>query len=323
MNRRAAAPAVAGGGHGDIDRRGRPSFQTAWRPEVLQAAERLLRLGGASAVSRETSWAGGRIRYLEAGAGPALVLLHGAGGGAENWFGVLGQLALERRIIVPDLPGFGLSDPAPLVGPLAAGALPALEAVLEAAHVHEMDLCGTSFGGLLAVRFVQAHPERLRRLALLAPAGLGSEMPRGLRVVALPVLGPLLMQRPTARAIRWELRRLTTTLPLPREREDALVAYLHACARYADRTWFARAIRRFCAPRGQREILGDAELAVLSPPTLLLWGTRDRFFPLAHARRAAQRIPRSILLTLPGVGHSPNWERPAEVAALLAAFFRA
>jgi pimeloyl-ACP methyl ester carboxylesterase len=147
-------------------------------------------------------------------------------------------------------------------------------------------------------------------------------MPVGLRVVGLPLLGPLLMGRPSAVAIRWELRRLTTTLPLPREREDALVAYLHACARCADRTWFARAIRRFCGPRGQREIITDAELTGLRCPTLLLWGTRDRFFPLEHGERAAERIPRSVLVTLAGVGHSPNWERPAEVAALLAAFFQ-
>ncbi len=234
---------------------------------------------------------------------------------------MLGPLARAHRVLVPDLPGFGLSDPAPLDGALSASALPALAAVAAAGQVGRLDLCGTSFGGLVALRFAQAQAGRVRRLALLDTAGLGRRLPGGLRLLALPLLGPALLRRPTRRTIRWELRRLTTSSPLPREREEALVAYLLACARRADRHWFARAIRRFCGPYGQREVLSDAELAGLSPPTLLAWGTRDRFFPVAHAQRAAARIPRSIFVPLPGLGHSPNWERPSQVAALLAAFF--
>ena len=70
-------------------------------------------------------------------------------------------------------------------------------------------------------------------------------------------------------------------------------------------------------------LIGLMCFIILGMVVLVVWGARDRFFPLSHAHRAATLIPRSVLRIIPESGHSPNWERPAEVAALLAGFFRA
>ncbi len=289
---------------------------------MTTAARRLLALGGVTASFRSTGWRGGRLAWLEAGEGPPVLLLHGAGGGAANWFEVMAPLARRHRLIAPDLPGFGLSDATESSGPMSLAALAAVHAVLAAADVGApLDVCGTSYGALVAFRLAQAEPGRVRRLALLDAAGLGREMPGRVRLVALPLLGRVVLARPGERGVRWELRRLVTSTRLPPEREAALVCYITASARACDRRWFARALRRFTTPRGQREILTDNELAGARPPTLVLWGARDRFFPTAHARRAATLIPRSLLRLLPEAGHSPNWERPGAVAALLGGFF--
>lgn len=313
-------------GHGDPGHRGRSASgrrREAARAAVATAARRLLELGGAEATAHTTVWRGGRLAWLEAGAGPPVLLLHGAGGGGANWFEVMAPLARQHRLIAPDLPGFGLSDPTESTGPMSLAALAAVEAVLAAANVQDpLAVCGTSYGALVAFRLAQAEPARVRRLALLDAAGLGREMPRRVRLVALPLLGRVVLARPGERGVRWELRRLVTSTRLAPEREAALVAYITAAARACDRRWFARALRRFTAASGQREILSDDELAAARPPTLVLWGARDRFFPTAHAGRAATLIPRSLLRILPEAGHSPNWERPREVAALLDGFFR-
>lgn len=321
--RRARWPTRTGrGGHGDTGPRGRLSFWgSSARRDVALAAERLLALGHASATFREAEWRGRRITYLEAGTGPALMLVHGAGGGAANWFELIGPLSASHRVIAPDLPGFGLSDAIEAEGPLSGAALPALDAVLAAAGVERFDLCGTSFGGLLAARLTQAAPARVRRLALVDSAGLGREAPRRVRIAALPLLGSAMLSRPGPRGIRWELRALVTSTPLPSERENALVAYLLASARVASRSWFVRALRRFVGAAGQREVLSDAELAGIRQPTLVVWGARDRFFPTSHGRRAAAAIPRAVLRVMPDAGHSPNWERPAELASLVSGFF--
>jgi pimeloyl-ACP methyl ester carboxylesterase len=250
-----------------------------------------------------------------------VLLLHGGSGGGANWFSILASLAGEHRVLAPDLPGFGLSDPAPVVRPLSRAAVPALEAVLVAAGAGQVDLCGTSYGGLLAVRLTQGSPGRVRRLALLDSAGLGREAPPTMRLLTVPGLGRLLLSRPSPRSVRWELRTRMTVLRLPPATEDALVAYLTASAQAGSRAWFAHALRAFAGARGQREVIADAELADLHVPTLIAWGERDAFFPASHARRAAALVPRAVLRVVAGAGHSPNWERPGEVAALLSAFF--
>ncbi|HEX9108610.1 MAG TPA: alpha/beta fold hydrolase, partial [Longimicrobiales bacterium] len=220
LGRRARVPAAAEGGHGDTGHRGRLAFarpaRESARAAVTTAARHLFALGHAEVAFRETRWRGSRLAWLEAGQGRPLLLLHGAGGGAANWFAVMARLARDNRVIAPDLPGFGLSDPLEGEGPLSLAALPAVLAVLDSAGApQELDVCGTSYGGTLAFRLAQARARRVRRLALLEPAGLGREMPRRVRLAALPFLGGAILARPGKRGIRWELRQLTTSLRLP------------------------------------------------------------------------------------------------------------
>ncbi len=63
---------------------------------------------------------GARLRYFTAGEGEPLVLVHGLGGAAANWVELAPALARRRRVLVPDLPGHGASDPAPAAPNLAA-----------------------------------------------------------------------------------------------------------------------------------------------------------------------------------------------------------
>lgn len=308
------------GGYGDANHRSRPALGGA-QAAVSAGVERLLELGEARAQARSMSWRGGRLSWLEAGAGPPVLLLHGASGGGANWFAVLAGLSREHRVLAPDLPGFGLSDPAPIARPLSRAAVPALVALLDAAGADRVDLCGTSYGGLVAVRLAQLQPGRVRRLALLDSAGLGREAPAVLRLLTIPGLGRALVARPSARTVRWELRTRMVATPLPPVTEAALVAYLTASARAGSRAWFAHALRAFASLAGQREVLTDAELAALALPVLIVWGERDAFFSVTHGARAAALVPHALLRVVPGVGHSPNWERPVEFGRLLTAFF--
>jgi pimeloyl-ACP methyl ester carboxylesterase len=81
-----------------------------------------------------------------------------------------------------------------------------------------------------------------------------------------------------------------------------------------------RALREFTTPAAtQAEILAPAELAAISAPTLVVWGTRDRFFPTSHAKRLAVGIANARVRLL-DAGHSPNWEAPAALAAAITEF---
>lgn len=291
-------------------------------PSVLvRSMERLLELGGAAATSRWARVDGGRVHWLEAGAGRPVLLLHGAGGGGANWFRVIGPLARRLRVLAPDLPGFGLSEPISPMAPLGGQVADWVRRWLDVIAVGTCDVVGTSFGGLVALRLAQRAPDRVRRIVLLDSAGLGPEVPAIVRIAGT---------RPVARWLRRPSRGATACLfrkLLVSDRgaidptvEAALIEYLLRSAEAGDPVRMVRAYRLFCGIRGQREILRDEELRRITHPALVVWGDRDRFFPPAHGERAAATLPLASIHWVRGAGHSPSWEAPDRVATTLARF---
>lgn len=105
--------------------------------------------------------------YTTAGEGPPLLMLHGLGGSGRYWGGIA-TVAPERRIIAPDLPGFGHSDK-PRVDYSRDFHVGALDDLLAALGVEgRLDVAGHSMGGILAALFAARHPERVNTLALVA-----------------------------------------------------------------------------------------------------------------------------------------------------------
>lgn len=277
--------------------------------------ETLLRLGGVRARSRWTEVTTRGVHWLDAGTGRPLVLLQGAGGGAANWYRLIGRLAEQRRVLVPDLPGFGLSDGIVPEPPLGMQAARTMHEWLDRTGIDgAVDLLGTSFGGLVALRMTLARPERVRRLVLLNACGIGRGVSFPVRVAALAPFRP--MVRTPARAGTALLFRTLLTArraDIPAEDQSAIIDYTWRVALADTGATLAEALGHFTGLGGQREILGDDELARIRRPCLVLWGERDRFLPVTHARRLARLLPDVRVQVLEGVGHSPNWEVPAEV----------
>ncbi|HSJ13442.1 MAG TPA: alpha/beta fold hydrolase [Longimicrobiales bacterium] len=275
--------------------------------ELDGALARLLELSGCRPTRRWIDLAA-RLHLLEHGTGAPLLLLHGGGGGAGNWYRLLAPLGRHARVLAPDFPGFGHSDELPLSLPLGMQAAHLLVQLLDALEIARASVLGTSFGGLAALRLARHFPDRVERLVLLDSAGLAAAAPALLWWATRPLIDRWAL-RPSRAGTRQVLRRLLTSSPLPAEHEDALTDYLSASAR-AHRQSAPAALRAFLSGREQREWLDARELAGIAAPVLLLWGERDRFFPVAQARAAARVLPRGQLRVLPGAGHSPNWERP-------------
>lgn len=261
-------------------------------------------------------WSGpdrSRIHHLESGSGSAVVLLHGGTGGGANWFRIIGPLARSFRVLAPDLPGFGLSDPRRATVPLSRLAADRLMEWMEIQEISNALVVGTSFGGLAALRLAQRSPA-VTRLMLLASAGLGRHIHPSVRLVtAVPVTA--LATLPSRRGTAWTVRHLLTSdrSGIPTDHLDRLIDYLYAAARAAGARYTARTLRMFAGAWGQREVLGRDELMSLTQPVSLVWGELDRLIPVAHARAAAAWIPHAALHVLPGIGHSPNWESPDAV----------
>ena len=259
--------------------------------------------------------AAGRMRYVVGGAGPALVLLHGLGGAATNWAEMAPLLARRHRVLVPDLPGHGYSDPLPAGAGLGTFA-ERVALVAEREELAAATVAGHSFGGLVALRLALARPGLVGALALAAPAGISSASLRNRLGLAVTT-----RLRPARRVARHR-RGIAASQSLARAAffglaadgrdlsPEAILGFLEGAALATDTRTAARAMLAW-DPRPELDRVGC--------PVLLLWGARDRVLPVEDGFEYARRL-RAPLRVLPGTGHLLIGERPAECVRLLGAF---
>jgi len=248
----------------------------------------------------------GSLEYHVGGRGNPLLLLHGLAGSTGNWCEVLPELVERYRVIAVDLPGHARSGRLPR-GATTADFADAAVAVLQAEGVDHAFVAGHSFGGLVALRLAQKHPDLVRGLLLASPAGIAS----------------------STRAARAILLATTTIRPGRR------VAVLRH--RFAERAWYRRAVFRpwfvsdaaalssrathglLAAQRehadtrtAARALAADdprRELPDLACPVVVLWGARDVQLPLEDAFEYARRL-RAKLRVVADCGHLVIVERP-------------
>jgi len=259
------------------------------------------------------------IRYLAAGEGPPVVLLHGAGDNALDWRWVMPTLAATHRVYAPDLPG------SPDSARPTADYSPAFFERFVAAFVDALDIgratfVGNSLGGLIALRLALSAPARVRALVLIDSAGLGHAVNPAFTSVNVTGLGeaviPLWRTPAGAYQRAWGRTAMLFARPpgsVPRE-------WLAEQCRLALSPGYLEAhlavLRAQVGFGGQREVLLD-RLPHLKIPTLVVWGAGDRVFPECQARVAVARLPEGSLAVVPGCGHMPHVECPDRFLAAL------
>jgi pimeloyl-ACP methyl ester carboxylesterase len=241
---------------------------------------------------------------LEGGDGPPLVLLHGGieCGGAV-WAPVLAGLADRYRVVVPDIPGLGESDP---VDRLDADTFTNWFAgLLDQTGCEKPSLVAHSLGGSLAARFAVGRAHLLHRLVIVGTPAIGRyRMPLGLRVAAIRV-GLRPTERNNERFERWAFQDLERTRRQDPEWFDAFNAY--SLAR-AGTPHVKHTMRRLI--RAETRPIPADELRRIDTPTTLLWGELDRMVPLSVAEAASSRFGWPLHV-IDKVGHVPYIERPA------------
>ena len=257
------------------------------------------------------------VRYLVAGAGFPVVLVHGLGNSVVSWRSNIAPLSERFHVYAVDLPGHGLSAPYNGKYSLSYGAR-FIGGFLDALNLKSAGIIGSSLGGMIALKTALDLPEKVKRLLLVGSAGLGREMAPFLRWLTIPILGQL-MARPSRRTTRLSLEKAVFD---PSLITDDLVeeAYRYRAIPGASSTML-KILRIGADIHGQkdRSLLLD-QLDSLDTPTLILWGAQDSIFPVAHARRAHRRIPGSKLHIFQDCGHWPQMERSAEFNALVPQF---
>ena len=251
---------------------------------------------------------GGAMVWRRWGAGPPLVLLHGASGSWTHWIRNIPALAARHTVLVPDMPGFGDSDalPGPHTAERLAGAVAAgLDRLLPAPAA--FDLVGFSFGSIIAGVAAASLGRRIDRLVLIGPGGMALRSDVGSLVLARVEPG---MSEVQAREVhRANLRRLM--LGDPAAADDLAV---HLQVENLDRARF----RSGTIPSS------DALLRTLpriQARLAAIFGGRDAFVGpyLDERRRVLARVqPGLDVRVIEGAGHWVNYEAPAAVDRALA-----
>jgi pimeloyl-ACP methyl ester carboxylesterase len=250
-----------------------------------------------------------------------LLLLHGAGASLHTWEGWARTLRTQHRVISIDLPGSGLTGP--FGGEYAAddyGGDTLARFVLDLMDTLQLQrvvLVGNALGGEVAWHVASLAPQRVERLVLVAPTGLGTApgaLPMLFRVAGTPLLnrvGEYLMPRELV------IDSLHTLYGEPARVTQALVERVYELTlREGNRRALGLQLRQ----TGQGGTAVEARLTALRQPTLLLWGERDRVLPPAAADRFVQLLPGSRLQRFPGLGHWPQEEDPAATVQAVQAF---
>ncbi|MGA2337453.1 MAG: alpha/beta hydrolase [Terriglobales bacterium] len=268
----------------------RPVATMVWlrRSALRRAGLRKIRL---------TTTVGGQIVW-HGGAGPLLVLLHGAGDQAGTWNKVVPEVKRHFQLVIPDLAGHGQSDPA--AGVLSLGTLlTALEQLLDAKPWRDapLVLVGNSLGAWMAMLYTHKCPQRVTRVILIdgGPIKAVSEigiMPKDreeARRALDAVLDPSTPRRPNF--VLDDLVRVSNTGPISR----LLAAGEEDMSKY----------------------LLDGKLASFQLPVDLIWGASDRLVPLDYAKKLQSQLPHSTLTVIEHCGHGPQLERPQELTRVL------
>ncbi|MCI0776139.1 MAG: alpha/beta fold hydrolase [Chloroflexi bacterium] len=262
---------------------------------------------------------GRRIHYLDYGNGPPLLLLHGGGAGSAIWFRQIEALARTRRVIAPDHPVFGLSSQEPYQSPLTGSLLRYLTGFMDALGLDRVDAVGLSMGAQAALAMALAGTGRLNRLVVIDGAGLGKATALIFKLAIVPLLGRLVL-RPN----RWGRDHFFKTMEVVNSDFEDAGAY----RRYSYDVTLANGHRGalrsslsvFTSFSGQRSVFTDEELRSITNPMLVIWGARDKLFPVAHGYRLAQLAPNATMHVIENSAHVPLLDNPGQVNDLIVGF---
>jgi len=279
---------------------------------ILPAAERLLRFGMnvRGMASRWIEVDGMRVHLYDGrGRGdlPTTVLIHGLGAAGSSFAGLAAKLRPHvKRVIVPELPGHGLSTHPGERRVTPELVLDTISAALDRVVDEPVVVVGNSLGGAVAIDYARRHPEQVRALVLVSPAGarLRDEEWRRL-VAAFAVTGAVEARRFLERIYHrppWFL---------------ALVA--HEFPDLLNR----RAVRDILESSTPEHAALPEDLASLPMPVLLLWGRSDRLLPAEALAYFRQHLPAHAVIEQPqGFGHSPQLEHAGRLASRIVEFAR-
>ena len=263
-----------------------------------------------------------RIAYLDVGAGPPVILIHGFGGSMWQWEQQQHTLSQHFRVLTLDLPGAGLSDK-PEIDYRPDQMLDFFVGFMDAVNIPQATLVGNSMGAGLAIGMALAHPTRVAKLVLID--GLPQH-------VMEKLTSPSVRRAIETSAPSWLVSfgnmlfggLMTESVLREIVHDQALLtpAVIERSNRNRQRPGLINPLMTVRENLPLWESGFATRVGEITHPTLVIWGEEDRVFPIAVGDELHQTIKGSRFIRIPKAGHIPQWERPDLVNQELITFIQ-
>jgi len=251
------------------------------------------------------------IHYKDEGHGPVLILVHGVCASLHTWDGWTQRLKDRYRIIRLDIPGFGLTGPAPDTSFYQIDeAVKLFERLVEEMKLEKFYLAGNSLGGYISWNYALKHPEKVEKLILVDSVGFPQPLPGIIALASFPIIRiyaryimPRFLFDSAVEQVFGDQSKITDKL---KDRYFELAMREGNKGSYVD---VFTEMRRMCGNENLSKGIKD-----LKPPTLVMWGTKDIWIPFKYFENWKKELPTAKFIQYEGAGHTPMEEIPDETA---------
>lgn len=279
-----------------------------------------------------------QIAWGECGRGAPLVLLHGWGTWSHSWQSLLPILSQQFRVICFDAKGYGYSERTVTPDVMGHQIVEAQQVIQAICGDEPVYLVGESLGAFITLALAEEQRCSIRALAVIAPPIYPHIMPNwSMRIFArLPRF--VMRSLDHLRIIHW-IKPLVIRLAHQQQSEvyhrpeqvsremtqEMLAPYFdhsNSITPLVEDTRLAAlelAKLQQQVPNLIQQV--QAQLNTITCPSLVLWGARDKWFPVADGERLQQALPNAVFQALPDCGHHASGDCAAEVAAAILTFF--
>ncbi|KAB7615576.1 alpha/beta hydrolase [Amylibacter sp. SFDW26] len=258
---------------------------------------------------------GTQVHYVKKGTGPALILLHGAGGNLKDYdYDLIPELSKRYTVYAFDRPGHGYTDKLPSDGATLQQQSDLLHKATQRLGIKEAHIIGYSFGGALALNWALEKPDFIKGLVLVSSVSMPwpGEVHLNYRIMSKPVIGPAVMAAATAYLSDDYFRSSYASIFAPHPAPDAFMDHIgvNMSVRYKS---FVENSRQLTDMRPQI-VEQSKRYPSLKMPITLIHGIDDTSVPLQiHSQEFVKIVPQAMLQTIAGMGHAALQLAPKDV----------
>ena len=257
------------------------------------------------------------VHYRDEGEGFPIVLIHGTAASLHTWDAWTDELIKTNRVIRMDLPAFGITGPNKNADYSIEAYTTFLHSFLEKLKLEKFHLAGNSLGGNIAWNYTADYPSKVEKLILVDASGLptNKSQPAIFKMAKTPILNSLFLYITPRFLIKKNIEEVYED---DSKITDELINRYHKMAlRVGNRKAFI--------DRAKTDFKLDTQvnlekLKSIQTPTLLIWGAKDLWIPLANGIRMNEILVNSKLEVLENSGHVPMEENPIESLKLMKDF---